>query len=133
MALATTVVPTTVGELTMTGSFDGQVIDCASDAEAHYYAFNSANREINKVTKTLTVNQFRAYFKAPSSSSAKMRIVIVDETTGIEEHYAPGRVDESLTRVIINYDNGVYDLQGRKVKNPTKGLYVVNGKKVSLP
>ena len=26
--------------------------------------------------------------------------------------------------------NSVYDLQGRKVANPTKGLYIVNGKKV---
>ena len=25
---------------------------------------------------------------------------------------------------------GVYDLQGRKVENPTKGLYIINGKKV---
>jgi hypothetical protein len=26
--------------------------------------------------------------------------------------------------------NSVYDLQGRKVAQPTKGLYIVNGKKV---
>ena len=28
--------------------------------------------------------------------------------------------------------NGYYDLQGRKVSNPTKGLYIVNGKKVVI-
>ena len=28
--------------------------------------------------------------------------------------------------------NSVYDLQGRKVANPTKGLYIVNGKKVII-
>ena len=28
--------------------------------------------------------------------------------------------------------NSVYDLQGRKVANPTKGLYIVNGKKVVI-
>jgi hypothetical protein len=26
----------------------------------------------------------------------------------------------------------VYDLQGRKVANPTKGLYIVDGKKVII-
>ena len=26
----------------------------------------------------------------------------------------------------------IYDLQGRKVENPTKGLYIVNGKKVVI-
>jgi hypothetical protein len=27
---------------------------------------------------------------------------------------------------------GIYDLQGRKVENPTKGLYIVDGKKMLL-
>ena len=25
---------------------------------------------------------------------------------------------------------GIYDLQGRKVENPTKGIYIIDGKKV---
>jgi hypothetical protein len=29
-------------------------------------------------------------------------------------------------------DNTVYDLNGRRVKNPTRGIYVVNGKKVLI-
>jgi len=29
-------------------------------------------------------------------------------------------------------DNLYYDLQGRRVMNPTRGLYIVNGKKVIL-
>ncbi len=27
-------------------------------------------------------------------------------------------------------DNVIYDLQGRRVKNPTHGIYIINGKKV---
>ena len=30
----------------------------------------------------------------------------------------------------IAENNTVYDLQGRKVENPTNGIYIVNGKKV---
>jgi hypothetical protein len=42
-----------------------------------------------------------------------------DETTGIK----------SMNNG--QFDNGaVYDLQGRRVAQPTKGLYIVNGKKV---
>jgi hypothetical protein len=26
----------------------------------------------------------------------------------------------------------IYDLQGRKVENPSKGIYIVNGKKISI-
>ena len=39
--------------------------------------------------------------------------------SGIEEH-----------AVVAEDDNTVYDLQGRKVDNPTKGIYIINGKKV---
>jgi hypothetical protein len=42
-----------------------------------------------------------------------------DETTGVE----------SINRETIT-NNQFFDLQGRKVAQPTKGLYIVNGKKV---
>ena len=29
-------------------------------------------------------------------------------------------------------DENVYDLQGRRVEKPTKGLYIVNGKKIVI-
>ena len=32
----------------------------------------------------------------------------------------------------LRMKNEIYDLQGRRVMNPTKGLYIVNGKKVNL-
>ena len=44
-----------------------------------------------------------------------------DETTGIES------VSREATA-----NNGYYDLQGRPVAQPTKGLYIVNGKKVII-
>ena len=27
---------------------------------------------------------------------------------------------------------GIYDLQGRKIENPTKGIYIIDGEKVIL-
>jgi hypothetical protein len=41
---------------------------------------------------------------------------------------------------IINIENGemnihtgkIFDLSGREVKNPTRGIYIVNGKKVMI-
>jgi hypothetical protein len=32
----------------------------------------------------------------------------------------------------LQFDNSIYDLQGRRVSQPTKGLYIVNGKKVVI-
>jgi hypothetical protein len=31
-----------------------------------------------------------------------------------------------------NANGSIYDIQGRKVENPTKGIYIVNGKKVVI-
>ncbi|MBQ7472181.1 MAG: InlB B-repeat-containing protein [Prevotella sp.] len=45
-----------------------------------------------------------------------------DETTGLNE------VRSKMSEV----REGIYDMQGRKVAQPTKGLYIVNGKKVVI-
>ena len=47
------------------------------------------------------------------------RIRFADETTEIE-----------LPTANSQQPTAVYDLQGRRVANPTKGVYIVNGKKV---
>jgi hypothetical protein len=44
------------------------------------------------------------------------------ETTGIK----------AIDNGQLTIDNEVYDLQGRRVAQPTKGLYIVNGKKVII-
>jgi hypothetical protein len=43
-----------------------------------------------------------------------------------------GETTEIRTTNYTNYTNSdaIYDLQGRKVANPTKGLYILNGKKI---
>lgn len=73
-----------------------------------------------------TINAGKAYLQIPTSwlpaaSEARTIGLRFDDsaTTGIDENIG-----------ITDKDNAVYDLMGRKVKNPTKGLYIVNGKKV---
>lgn len=71
-----------------------------------------------KTTKAFTVGAHTAYI--PAGASARSFIDIVEgETTGIR----------SIDNGQLMMDN-VYDLQGRRVAHPTKGLYIVNGKKV---
>ena len=70
----------------------------------------------------------RAYFEIPASCGAQAARQFTlnfgddEETTGIIE------VNTNLT----NKASDVFDLQGRKVENPKKGLYIVNGKKVVI-
>lgn len=72
--------------------------------------------QINATSATVSTSQ--AYLEIPATA-ARLTISLEDETTGLKT------IDNELT-----IDNVVYDLQGRRVAQPTKGLYIVNGKKV---
>ena len=69
----------------------------------------------------------RAYLHIASTlapdpvGTAPMMLVFADDLTGIKTVKSEG-----LTV------NGYYDLQGRRVAQPTKGLYIVNGRKVVI-
>ena len=74
-------------------------------------------------TGNTKMKAYRAYFEfldKLTDKSANTRIDFnFDETTGIKEVHGNANVE------------GTYDLQGRKVEEPTnKGLYIVNGRKV---
>lgn len=72
----------------------------------------------------------KAYLQLPTSvvedvvsGSRVMRIVAEDETTGI-------RSVELLTNHAGGKGEELFDLQGRRVTKPSKGLYIVGGQKV---
>ncbi len=67
------------------------------------------------------VHKGKAYLKILPSTSVRQFIGFGDDTTGIS-------VIDNGKLTIDNY----YDLQGRRVANPSKGLYIVNGKKVVI-
>ena len=69
-------------------------------------------------SNTNTMKGMRAFFRVPVGVSAN--IAFDDEATGIQHV------------TIQSQTNTVYDLQGRKVHQPTKGLYIVNGKKMVI-
>ena len=63
----------------------------------------------------------KAYFEVEGSSSARSFSIVFDgETTGIAD------ISSKTDAVSGEY----FDLQGRRVAQPTKGLYIVNGKKM---
>ena len=74
-----------------------------------------------KNTNAFTLRANSAYLpaEAVAGASARSFIALDDETTGIAD-----------VKAVKEDAEGMFDLQGRKIVKPTKGLYVVNGKKV---
>ncbi|MBQ2949706.1 MAG: hypothetical protein IJE12_01475 [Prevotella sp.] len=68
--------------------------------------------------KTLAAG--KAYLELTSGAKGYTFVWNDGETTGIEENYEFGT---------MNSDAATFDLSGRKVANPAKGLYIKNGKK----
>lgn len=65
----------------------------------------------------------KAYLHVPAANGARIRnlsITISDGTTGINA------VENEQG------ENVIYNLRGQRVENPTKGLYIINGKKVLI-
>ena len=62
----------------------------------------------------------KAYLQIPTANAPEARVLVTfdDETTGIET------VD-----YVQKTDGLYYNLSGQRVNKPTKGLYIVNGKK----
>jgi hypothetical protein len=77
------------------------------------------NDEFVKTT-TGTIPANRCFLFVDLDVNAEARLSIDFETTGIEK----------LTKDLSNVKGAYYDLQGRKIAQPAKGLYIVNGRKV---
>ena len=101
----------------------------AQEAGCNYYVLSKKSDVFGfyKLADSKKLGAGKAYLKVPTTTTAREFLGIdAEETTAIR------------TTNYTNYTNytnsdSIYDLQGRKVSNPTKGLYIVNGKKVLLP
>ena len=99
-----------VGAMTNTGSLH------------NIYALNDDGDKFQKGTASVT--PFRAYFAGTSAAATatSLGIGFGGNTTGIAELKTLRKVE----------DNNFYNLNGQRVSQPKKGLYIVNGKKVVI-
>ena len=87
-----------------------------------YTNFGLSGGEFKKITSGV-VPANKAYLPVLTSelpASGRLSIVFEEEETGIKSMRDSG----------MFLDNTVYNLSGQRVENPTKGLYIVNGRKV---
>ena len=92
----------------------------------------NGNVDNTSLGKKLKATPGKAYLNVytPGSEGAPMRGFVIgedDNTTGIDVITING-IDINGAKV----DDSVYDLKGRKVSKPAKGIYIKNGKKVII-
>ena len=73
--------------------------------------------------KSMTAN--KAYFPMPADSEVKM------VTFSFGGNMVTG-IDDIKAALTSPASNDIFDLSGRRVSNPTKGIYIINGKKVLI-
>jgi len=108
---------------------NGSEVAASTDGAYHYvFGYDKNNASVYgfyNLTQATTVPAGKAYLETSTAltggEGARALIIIDDEnTTGIS---ATLTNNETM-------NNEYFDLQGRRVAQPTKGLYIVNGKKV---
>jgi len=98
------------------------------------------------VSRQQAKQNVQSFFASQSKSGARgmkrfagapqeLTMELAEETTSFKVTIAMSPVGGETGIEIINDDARdqqpiYYDLQGRRVKNPTKGLYIMNGKKI---
>lgn len=103
-------------------SLTGTMTSITNPSYGNIYVLNNDTYGVGfyKLQSDGTIGANKAYLTYSGGGAAATRgYFLFDEATGIE-----------MPTVEDNADAVVYDLQGRRVAQPTKGLYIVNGKKV---
>ena len=113
-------VAATPDDVVVNGLLRGVYATTSAAADASNYVMQKNGNDVNfyLVTGTdATVKPFRAYLTT-AVPSARMLTFNLDEATAIDA------VNDSKKT-----SDGYYNLNGQRVAQPTKGLYIINGKK----
>ncbi len=81
---------------------------------------------------TTNVPARKAFLAINDPSGAREFTMVFEDATGIKSIDHETFLDEPSGKAERNIEHSVYDLQGRRVSQPTNGLYIVNGKKVVI-
>jgi hypothetical protein len=110
----------------LTGSTtDDLTYDAGATNDYYFLALNGEGKaQFTKLTEG-TIAAGKAYFSLAKGGSARELSVVFDDDE-------PTAIDDLTVDSEKQTEKTFFDLQGRKVVNPTKGIYIVDGKKVII-
>lgn len=109
-----------VPDLTLTNLLKGTATEAvASDGTLYALATKTAGTGLYKVAQDVVIPKYKAYLSlGGSEGGAREAVFFGSETDGIQA------VDVDASSAVA------YDLQGRRVDSPAKGIYVKDGRKI---
>jgi hypothetical protein len=111
------------GKIKFVGTYE--IKNICSNVSTQYYCFMAdgpmAGKFVHVTETAVKMNPYRAYMEMEGSASSRDFDLMLDGVpTGIQN-------------IKVGTDNNVYyDLSGRRVLYPKKGIYIMNGKKVII-
>jgi hypothetical protein len=111
--------PAAVGGNLMKGVIYNTTIGQTDGGNTNFVLSDGTFKKVNSIGNTIPAG--KAYLQLPTSTSSARDISFSfdDEPTGI-----------NMVQGIEQKDDSYYNLQGQRVSQPMKGLYIINGKKV---
>ena len=111
-----------------TGIYSKRVKDVDDDFTGAYAIATDGNWHPSPSLKPFRIflhvtNRDGTPYQPTSAAAIRIRMVGEEETTGIENLEPAGNGQQSTV---------IYDLAGRRVETPTKGIYIVDGKKTVI-
>lgn len=123
--LKSTAASVTLTKTSATGTLadnDLKGVDVATAAPANAYCLSKGTSGVGFYAFTGTIPAHRGYLVITSGAPQYLGFDDNGGTTGLNE--AKSQTEETRGEF--------FDLQGRRIMNPTKGLYIVNGRKVVI-
>ena len=111
--------PDAVGGNLMKGVIYDTQIPQIDGSNTNFVLSNGTFKEVNSSGNTIPAGKAYLQLPTPSSSARDISFSFDDEPTGINKVQGVEQKDDSY-----------YNLQGQRVSQPMKGLYIINGKKV---
>lgn len=106
-----------------TVTFKGTFAPIAAPGMEGKYGVTTAGK-LGKGNSSASIKGFRAYIEVDGATSSRLSIVFDDEENQT--------TDLGFVKLIDKDAKDVFNLQGQKVKKATKGIYIVNGRKVII-
>ena len=104
-------------------ALEGVDVATGVDANYKYYVLSNENSTLGFYKYTgATLGANKAFIKTNATGAPEFFVFNDANTTSLRESLSVSNVKQ----------NAYFDLQGRRVVQPTKGLYIVNGKKVVI-